>query len=319
MSLFSRVDASRRDLLIFGAGLALNAAVPRYASAADTYPYSAGSAPPRTPAIAGATDCHMHFFDKRVATVPGAPVLHPDAFPEDYRKIQRRLGLQRNVVVTPSAYGTNNQVTLAGMAKMGAGARGVAVVDTAVTDAELQRLHGLGIRGIRFNLVQAGATSLDMAEPLAARIKPFGWHIQFHMPGRAMVEAESLLARLPVRIAFDHMGRVAQPGGVEDPSFATLSRLLGRGNTWVKLSGPYLNTRLGGPDYPDASAVARELARIAPERMVWGSDWPHATETTKPDDAQLFDLLSVWAPDEGVRTRILVQNPAELYEFPSVT
>ncbi|SFM30153.1 Amidohydrolase [Methylobacterium pseudosasicola] len=177
MSQSFRVDAGRRNLLMFGTGLALSAALPQEASAADSYPYSAGSEPPRTPVIAGVTDCHMHYFDKRVATVPGAPVLHPDAFPDDYRKIQRRLGLQRNVVVTPSAYGTNNQVTLAGMAEMGAGARGVAVVDTAVTDAELQRLHGLGIRGIRFNLVQAGATSLDMAEPLAARIKPFGWHI----------------------------------------------------------------------------------------------------------------------------------------------
>ncbi|TXN66598.1 amidohydrolase family protein [Methylobacterium sp. WL18] len=310
-------DVSRRKLLAAGAGLTLTAALSGRAVAAEAYPYSAGTEGPRTPAFPGATDCHMHFFDKRVATVPDAPVLHPDAFPDDYRKIQSRIGTQRNVVVTPSAYGTNNQVTLAGMAELGATARGVAVVDTSVSDTELQRLHGLGIRGIRFNLVQAGATTLEMAEPLAARIKPLGWHIQFHMPAAAMVQAEPVLERLPVRIVFDHMGRIPPVTGLGDPSFATLLRLLKRGTTWVKLSGPYLNTRQGGPSYADASTVARELVKIAPERMLWGSDWPHATEATKPDDAQLFDLLTVWAPDDGVRKRILVENPAEVYDFPS--
>lgn len=260
----------------------------------------------------------MHFFDKRVATVPGAPVLHPDAFAADYRRIQERIGTQRCVVVTPSAYGTNNQVTLEGMAAIGPNARGVAVVDTSVTDQELQRLHGLGVRGVRFNLVQAGATNLGMAAPLAERLKQFGWHIQFNMPAQMMREAEGVLAALPVKIVFDHMGHLPQPAGTADASFETLRRLLGGGKAWVKLSGPYLDTKQGGPDYPDTSMVARELARVAPERMVWASDWPHATEKDKPDDAALFDLLTAWAPDEAVRRRILVQNPAELYDFPAV-
>jgi D-galactarolactone isomerase len=309
----------RRDFLRGAASLAVVATLPSAAAAADpSFPYSAGSERPRTAAFPGSVDCHMHFFDKRVATVPGAPVLHPDAFPADYRKIQERIGTQRCVVVTPSAYGTNNQVTLEGMAAMGPNSRGVAVVDTSVSDDELQRLHRLGIRGVRFNLVQAGATTLDMAAPLAERLKQFGWHIQFNMPAEHMRDAEDVLAKLPVRIVFDHMGHIPQPAGLTDPSFAALRRLLDKGNTWVKLTGPYLDTKQGGPDYPDTSRVARELARLAPERVVWASDWPHATEKTKPDDAVLFDLLSEWVPGEAARRRVLVQNPAELYDFPAV-
>ncbi len=311
---------TRREFLYGAAGLATAIALPKAAAAAGpAFPYSAGGERPRTPAFTGAVDCHMHFFDHRVATVPGAPVLHPDAFPVDYRQIQERNGTQRCVVVTPSAYGTNNQVTLEGMAGIGSNARGVAVVNTSVSDNELQRLHELGIRGVRFNLVQAGATTLDMAAPLSERLKQFGWHIQFHMPGQRILEAEEYLARLPVPIVFDHMGRIPQPAGTADVSFGALQRLLARGNTWVKLSAPYLNTKQGGPNYPDASNLARELARLAPERVVWASDWPHATENIKPDDAVLFDLLAEWVPDAVARQRILVQNPAELYDFPPVS
>ena len=122
-----------------------------------------------------------------------------------------------------------------------------------------------------------------------------------------------------MRIVFDHMAHIPQPAGPANPSFETLRRLLDKGNTWVKLTGPYLDTKQGGPDYPDTSRVARELARVAPERVVWASDWPHATEKTKPDDAALFDLLAEWVPDEAARRRVLVQNPAELYDFPAVT
>src|SRR4051794_24215913 len=120
-------------------------------------------------------------------------------------------------------------------------------------------------------LVQAGATTLDMAAPLAARLKPFGWHIQFNMPAEHMREAEEVLAKLPVRIVFDHMAHIPQPAGPSDPSFAALRRLLDKGNTWVKLSGTYLDGKQGGPGYPDTSRVARELARVAPERVVWAS------------------------------------------------
>ncbi|MDF3840049.1 amidohydrolase family protein [Cupriavidus basilensis] len=258
----------------------------------------------------------MHFFDKRAPTVPGAPVLHPDALADDYLAFQRRIGTQRCVVVQPSAYGTNNEVMLAGMQTLGSNARGVAVVSADVSDSELQRLHSLGVRGVRFNLVQAGAISIEKAKLLSPRLKEMGWHIQFYMPGERLVEAYELLASLPSPIVFDHMARIPLEQGTAHPSYAALRRLLDKGNAWVKLSGAYLSSKQG-PLYPDASRLAREIAKTAPERVVWASDWPHATEKEKPDDAILFDLLSEWVPDEAARHRVLVTNPAVLYDFPN--
>ena len=282
-------------------------------------PYSPGTEPAKTKAPANATDCHMHIYDKRFPTVPGAVLLPPDASPDDYRKLQRRIGTPRVVVVTPSSYGTDNRSTLSGMAAFGPIARGVAVVNTSVSDAELKRLNGLGIRGIRFNLVQAGATSVDMLEPLSKRVNDLGWHVQIHMLGPQIVEIESLLMRLPSPLVFDHLARIPQPAGVNHPSFATLRRLIDKGRTWVKVSGAYHDTLVGPPSYADTSAVAKAFISAVPERMVWGSDWPHPTEKAdnKPNDAILFDLLAEWAPHEGTRKQILVQNPAALYGFPS--
>ncbi|MEJ8850087.1 amidohydrolase family protein [Variovorax rhizosphaerae] len=287
------------------------------ASADGVVPYSAGVDRPKTAAPAGATDCHMHFFDKRVATVPGAPVLHPDALAPDYRAYQRRIGTQRCVLVTPSAYGTNNQVMVEGMAAMGAAvSRGVAVLRADVSDAELRRLHTLGVRGVRFNLVQAGAVTIDQARLLSPRLADMGWHIQFHLLGERLPDAYELLGGLPSRIVFDHMGRIPLAEGTSSAGYQVLRRLIDKGNTWVKLSGPYLSSTQA-PQYPNASALAKALAKAAPERMVWGSDWPHATEKTKPNDAVIFDLLADWAPEASVRRRILVDNPAKVYDFPA--
>ena len=286
-------------------------------ASAQQAPYSTGTERAKTKAPANATDCHMHIYDKRFPAAPGAVLLPPDASPDDYRKLQQRTGTTRIVVVTPSTYGTDNSCTLSGMAAFGPIARGVAVVNTSVSDAELKRLNGLGIRGIRFNLVQAGATSVDMLEPLSKRVNDLGWHVQIHMLGPQIVEIESLLMRLPSSIVFDHLGRVPQPAGVSHPSFATVRRLIDKGRTWVKVSGAYQDTKVGPPSYADTSAVAKAYVSAAPERMVWGSDWPHPTEKpdNKPNDAILFDLLAEWAPEEGTRNRILVQNPAALYGF----
>jgi predicted TIM-barrel fold metal-dependent hydrolase len=220
-------------------------------------------------------------------------------------------------VVTPSTYGTDNRVTLDAIAQIGPTARGVAVVDATVTDAELKRLNGLGIRGIRFNLVQAGATTAEMIEPLSRRVNDLGWHIQIHMKGEQIAGIEDLLLRVPSPIVFDHLGRLAQPNALDNPGFKTISKLIDKGRTWVKLSGAYQDTKVGPPTYSDTVAVARAYIKAAPERMVWASDWPHPTEKDKPDDAVLFGLLAEWAPDEAMRTRILVQNPATLYGFPA--
>lgn len=296
---------SRRDPLESGA------------AAQGAVPFSTGTDAPTLRAPAGTADCHFHIYDNRFPPASGGvPAL--DASPADYRALQARLGTTRGVVVQPSLYGVDNRPTLEGIAALGPDFRGVAVVNTSVTDAELQRMHGLGIRGIRFNLAQAGATTLEMLEPLSQRVDALGWHCQVNMPGDKIVAAADTFLRIRGKLVFDHLAHCPQPAGVESDTFKLICRLLDQGNTWVKLSGAYADTKAGPPGYADSSAVARAFAAAAPGRMVWGSDWPHPTEApdNKPDDAVLFDLLASWVPDDAVRHRLLVENPAELYDFP---
>ena len=257
-------------------------------------PWSSGTEPPKVKAPRNACDCHMHIYDSRFPAAPDAVMRPPDASVDAHRLLQRRIGTARTVVVNPSTYGTDNSCTLDAMAQFGAAARGVAVVDTGVTDAELERLHDLGIRGIRFNLVQSGATTIDMLEPLSKRVNDLGWHVQLHMLGGQVVEAADLLQRLPSPIVFDHLARIPQPAGLDHPAFALVLKLLDKGRAWVKLSGAYMETRTGPPAYADVSKVAQAYVKAAPERLVWASDWPHPTEKAdaKPDDAILFDLLA---------------------------
>src|SRR5271156_6690778 len=206
-------------------------------------PWSSGTEQPELKAPPNACDCHMHIYDSRFPVAPNAKLRPPDATPDDYRLLQKRIGTARNVVVTPSTYGADNSCTLDAIARLGATARGVAVVDTSVADAELKRLDGLGMRGIRFNLVQSGATTIDMLEPLSSRVNDLGWHVQLHMLGDQIVEHMDLLQRLPSPIVFDHMARIPQPAGIDHPAFALVRGLLDKGRTWVKLSGAYMETK----------------------------------------------------------------------------
>jgi predicted TIM-barrel fold metal-dependent hydrolase len=188
-----------------------------------------------------------------------------------------------------------------------------------VSDAQLEALDGGGIRGLRFTQhdPRTAVTTAEMIEPLARRIQAFGWHTQLHLRAPQIVGMAGLIEALPGTIVIDHMGRIPEPIGTHHAAFALLRKWLGEGRTWVKLSGAYLESR-DAPRYADVSRVAREYAMLAPERLVWGSDWPHPTEAVaKPDDAVLFDLLGEWAPPEGLRRRILVENPETLYGFHS--
>ena len=303
--------ATRRTVLAAGAGLLATPAL------AQTVPYSVGTEKPKLQAPPNATDCHFHIYNDKYPPAPGG-LPAPNASPDDYRALQRRIGTTRGVVIQPSLYGTDNRPTLEGIAALGPNFRGVAVVNDKVEDAELQRLHAAGIRGIRFNLAQAGATTPEMMEPLARRIKPMGWHIQIHAPAPVLMAQRELFQRIDATLVFDHLARIPQPAGTGDPAFAFMKSLLEKGNVWMKLSGAYQDTKSGPPAYADSSAVARAFAGIAPDKMVWGSDWPHPTEKpdSKPDDAVLFDLLATWVPDAAARTRVLVDNPARLYDFP---
>ncbi len=279
-------------------------------------PNSTGTAPPKLAAPANAADCHIHIYDARYPAV--SPVLAGGTV-ADYRLLQKRVGVSRVVIVTPRCYTTDNTVTTDAIRELGIdNARGVGVLRPTVTDAELKKLNDGGIRGIRFTVgdPHTAVVSIDMIEPLAKRIANYGWHIQLNMPCDKIVEHADMLRRLPTPIVFDHMGKPPIDEGVKHPSHPVILDLLDKRRAWVKISGAYSNTNIGPPTYADATVVAQAFVRAAPERCVWGSDWPHPGPKVKPDDAILFDLLTVWAPVEATRNRILVSNPQDLYGFP---
>ncbi|PYO01684.1 MAG: 2-pyrone-4,6-dicarboxylate hydrolase [Candidatus Rokuibacteriota bacterium] len=313
----SRQGWNRRDVLKL-VSTAMLAAHARPA-AAQTVKWSAGTEAPKLKAPANATDCHHHIYDAKYPVDPKATLRPADALVDDYRGFQKRIGTSRNVLVQPSTYGTDNRCHLDALAAFGPTARMVAVVNDQVSTEELKRMHALGVRGIRFNLAQAGATTPEMLEPLSKRVNDLGWHIQINAPATKIMEIMPILeTRVASPIVFDHLAHIPQPEGVNTPLFAKVRGLMDKGRTWMKVSGAYADTKVGPPTYSDSSAVARAYAKAYPERCVWGSDWPHPTEQQKgvPDDAVLFDLLSDWVPDEKVRHRVLVENPAVLYDFP---
>jgi len=309
----------RRDVLktiSVGGAAALLGAVPRR-TAAQQVKWSEGTEPPKLKAPANACDCHHHIYGSQYKVDPRSTLRPGDASVEDYRGFQKRIGTSRNVVVQPSTYGTENAPTLDAVAAIGPQARAVVVVDDTVSDAELKRMHAQGARGIRFNLAQTGATTAEMLEPLSKRVNALGWHIQINAPAAKIAEIMPILEKVPSRIVFDHLAHIPEPDGINHPLFGQVLKLIDKGNTWVKLSGAYADTKIGPPTYADSSAVAQAYAKAAPERCVWGSDWPHPGEREKkPDDAVLFDLLLTWVPDEKARHRVLVENPAVLYDFP---
>jgi D-galactarolactone isomerase len=264
-----------------------------------------------------ACDAHMHVFDARFSH---SGTMVNDATAEVYRReFQARIGTTRTVVVTPRIFGVDNRVTLDAIRQLGAArTRGVAVLRPDVTDAELVTLHAGGIRGIRFTLYTPAqaVVGFEMVESLSQRVSELGWHVQLHWTAAQIVDHEALLRRLPSRIVFDHLARLPVPEGIDHPAFGIVRTLLDGGRAWLKLSGPYLDSRVGEAErYSDMDRTARAWVNAAPERLVWGSDWPHTTETAKPDDAELFELLAHWVENPGQRQAILVDNPATLYDF----
>ena len=275
---------------------------------------------PRLRTPPGACDTHIHFYDTadRYPVAPTALFLPPPARVADYRRLQECLGLQRVVVVQPSSYGTDNRCTMDAVAALGPSvARAVVVVDQSVEDAELQRLTDAGARGIRFHMMPGGALPWEILEEMAMRVHPFGWHVQLQCNGRLLPEREAMLQRLPGALVIDHVGRFMDPVPPGHEAFRCLLRLIEGGRSWVKLSAPYESSTSGPPGYEDVSVLAKELVRVAPERMLWATNWPHPGKDDPQvrDEALGLDLLLDWAPDEATRTRILVDNPAALYGF----
>jgi 2-pyrone-4,6-dicarboxylate lactonase len=295
----------------------------------DRAPYCAAADPkPQEPQLLlpdYACDCHAHVFGPADRYDYNANRIYtpPDALPRQYRRLLDKLGVARGVLVQPSVYGTDNSAMTDALMLDPERLRGVAVVGDNVTDDELQALNAAGVRGLRWNVVdiREGNTRLPIKKlrELAERIEIMGWHLELLVHVDEYPNLERDLAGFPVDLVFAHMGYMRAERGVDNPGFRSLLSLVENGRAWVKLSAPYRVTTSALP-YPEAIPFAKALVDAAPDRVLWGTDWPHVMLKGKmPNDGDLTDLLSQWVPNAELRKRILVENPAKLYAFPQIT
>jgi 2-pyrone-4,6-dicarboxylate lactonase len=268
-----------------------------------------------------ACDCHAHICGPQAVYeyIPERIYSPPDALLADYRRLLGALGCERAVLVQPSFYGTDNSAMLAAMKEAGSAFRGVAVVADDATPRDLEEMHAAGIRGARLNIVDLregkGRLPVERIERLAERIKPFGWHIEFLMHVDEFPDLDRMLEKLPVDVVFGHLGYVRSEKGTAVSGFQALLRLLRGGRAWVKFTGPYRISSLALP-HADTIEFAHMLIAAAPDRVVWGSDWPHVMTKwaiPMPNDGALADLLLDWISDPALRNRVLADNPAALY------
>lgn len=273
---------------------------------------------PRLKAPPGACDCALHVYNAKAPLAPTATSTPPVwANIDAYRAVQARLGLSRAVIVQPTAYGRDNRVTLEGVRHLGlTHARAVVVIDDTIPESELEALSAQGACGARFQMLPGGAIGWPSLERVAARIAPLGWHLQLQMDGRQLPERIDMLRRLPCPLVIDHVGKFLVPVSPDHPGFCALADLLETGSCWLKLSAAYEVSLSGPPDFADIGALAKAAVKVAPERMVWGSNWPHVSKLVDPpDDADQLDTLLHWVEDDTLRDRILVDNAATLYGF----
>ena len=272
--------------------------------------------PPQEKAPPGTVDCHFHIFGpyNRFPLDDGRLYTPDAALVPAYLAMAGALGIERMVVVQASVYGTRNEVTTDAVRQFGLHrARAVAVIDESFDAAALRRLHDAGVRGVRFNMVSGNGTPEDQLDALARRIADLGWHIQIYADGEKLAAIAPRLADLPVEVVIDHLGGVKAALGTDHPQFQALLRLLDSGRAWVKLAS-YRASSAGHP-WEDTGPNVRALVAAAPERCVWGTDWPHPEMDPRPDAGRLLDQLFAWVPNEATRRSVLVDNPGRLYGF----
>lgn len=279
---------------------------------------STGSAPERWQPPAQSTDCHVHVYDEKYPFARSANLRPTGAALYDYLRFRAELGLERTVLVQPSSYGTDNRCLLDALARMGNDARGVAVISAEVSDEELRRMDGLGVRGVRFNLTRPAGPGTQTMRELCARIAPLGWHVQLHTMGDVLPMLADDLDALENDVVIDHLGRIDPSAGMTHPAAKVIGELLAGGRCWIKLSGAYHDTTDPGR-YRDTVQMARAWFKQAPDRCVWGTDWPHpsamAGEKPLPDDRALLELVPTITGSDAATVTLMVHNPARLYGF----
>lgn len=267
----------------------------------------------------GACDAHCHVFGPadKFPYAADRSYTPPDAPKEHLKRLHDFLGVSRAVIVQASCHGTDNSATLDAIATSGGKYRGVAIVDGTVTDAELQAMHRGGIRGVRFNFVAhlGGTPDLDVFDKVLGRIEPLGWHVVLHLDAGDILKFAERISRIRVPFIIDHMGRVQAKNGVEQQPFKMLLDLMRNPLAWVKICGPERVSSAGSP-FRDAVPFATALLNAAPDRTLWGTDFPHPNISgTMPNDGDLVDLFAEVTADETLRRKVLVDNPARLYGF----
>jgi predicted TIM-barrel fold metal-dependent hydrolase len=280
---------------------------------------------PRRPKVVlpmGAVDTHVHIFEPGYKLSPGRGYNPPDSTLADLEHLHATLGVDRVVFTQPSVYGVDNSAILNGMAALNARtpnrARAVVAITLDMNDDELAALDAEGVRGVRLNTDNKGGMPIEIeAIPeLAARIAPFGWHIEFLFPGKDIIELMPIFSAVQVPISIGHFAYQPATAGVQAPGFQALIELMHRGNTWMKISGANRVSATDLPPYDDVKPMAHALIAAAPERIMWGTDWPHPNKyLVNPNDADLVDAFGDWVTDEVMRRKIMVDIPAAFYRF----
>ncbi len=275
--------------------------------------------PPEIPLPSGSIDCHIHIFDSaRFKHQNGGPALPNDALISHYEKVQNWLGMEKVVIAQGNAYQFNNECILNALSHFGNKARAIVAVPASISDDEINRMTALGVCGARIMNILQGAAGLDKMLDINARINQFGWSMIVQFDGCDILEHIPLLEKIKGNYVIDHTGKFLEPVSVDSPEFAALLRLIDRGNCYVKLAGCYETSKNGFPNYLDVAALSKALIIHAPDRIIWGSNWPHNMAVSKenyPDDVHLLNLVNQWAGSTENRQKIFVDNPSQLYNF----
>lgn len=277
---------------------------------------------PRTVLPKGSIDTHVHVFEPRYPLSPARAYTPPPSTLADLKHLHATLGIERVVFTQPSVYGIDNSAIMDAMAALNAEkpnrARSVIALDMNFSEKDIAALDAAGARGVRLNTDNKGGMPIAFSDipELTARIRPFGWHLEFLFPGKDIVELMPVFTSLKIPMSIAHFAYQPATAGVKAPGFQALLELARRGNTWIKISGANRVSRGDLPPYDDVKPMAHALIEAAPGRIMWGTDWPHPNKyVINPNDGDLVDALGDWVTDATLLRKIMVDNPAKFYRF----